>query len=250
MDFKDFGLGRCEPPDFEHVEKYPYTAASPLIVEKLLVLPRWHTKHNQGSEGACVGFGTSMMLTIVNEQQLREGGKTDAYIRYNPWWLWDRAKEVDVWPTTNPGDSNGTSVRAACDILKKSGHVFWPNSNIKTSISGPFLKEGIKVYRWARTIDEVRACIYEGKPVSIGVNWYQNFDRPVFYKGEYWIGKSSNLGLQRGGHCVCVYGASDTRQAVRIKNSWGAAYPEVWMPYTTLERLIRENGEVAIITDL
>ena len=38
--------------------------------------------------------------------------------------------------------------------------------------------------------------------------------------------------------------------AVRILNSWGRGYPHrVWMPDETLQRLIDEDGEVALITD-
>jgi hypothetical protein len=37
---------------------------------------------------------------------------------------------------------------------------------------------------------------------------------------------------------------------VRILNSWGRGYPHrVWMPDETLQRLIDEDGEVALVTD-
>ena len=34
-----------------------------------------------------------------------------------------------------------------------------------------------------------------------------------------------------------------------MKNSWGLEYPQVWLPYDVMDRLIREDGEVAIVTD-
>ena len=44
--------------------------------------------------------------------------------------------------------------------------------------------------------------------------------------------------------------ADDRAGAVRILNSWGRGYPHrVWMPDETLQRLIDEDGEVALITD-
>ena len=44
--------------------------------------------------------------------------------------------------------------------------------------------------------------------------------------------------------------ANDAAGAVRILNSWGRGYPHrVWMPDETLQRLIDEDGEVALITD-
>lgn len=245
------GLGRLVPPDFEHVKKYALSnviTPETFVVEKLLVLPVWHAQHDQGSEGACVGFGTTMMLTMLNLHQCRMQGAKDVYIRYNPWWLWDRAKETDTFPDTNPGDSNGTTVRAACEVLQIQGHVVWENEADPKSFAVAEALSGISAYRWAQNIDEVRQCIRDNVPVAIGVNWYQNFDKPEYVNGEYWIGRG-DLGLIRGGHCVCIYGASDQRQAVRIKNSWGASYPEVWMSYEVLNRLLSEDGEVAVITD-
>jgi len=41
-------------------------------------------------------------------------------------------------------------------------------------------------------------------PVTIGVNWYENFDEPVKdSRGRWWIGRGP-LGSIRGGHCVCL----------------------------------------------
>ncbi len=240
-------LGRRVPEDWEHVEKYPYRSVQPLTAtttERILRLPVFHKTWDQGSEGACVGFGTSMMMSIINENQAR-AAKTLPYVhRYDPRWLWNEAKKIDVWADTNPGDSNGTSVRAACDVLRDQGHV-----RIISKKSRPVdSSQGISTNRWASTVDEVRTSISLGNPCSIGVNWYSNFDSPVKKNKESWIGEG-DLGSVRGGHCVCLYGASDRRQAVRVKNSWGTAYPSVWLPYKTLERLLAEYGEITIVTD-
>jgi hypothetical protein len=248
------GLGRMVPKDFEHIDKFPLRAlgrGTTKDVEKLLVLPKWHTLHDQGEEGACVGFGTSMMLSMLNEHQCRTQGQKEPYIRYNPWWLWDRAKEIDEFQETNPGDSNGTTVRAACEILRTIGHVLWEKEEDNKSFLPPETTFGISAYRWATNVDEMRTAIDSNQPLVIGVNWYLNFDSPVYKDGEWWIGlDANNLGRTRGGHSLCLYGASDKRQAFRGKNSWGPKYPEFWIPFTTTERLIREQGEVAIITDL
>lgn len=241
-------LGRRTPEDFNHVEKYPFAAVQPLTavsVNRSLRLPGFHSTWDQGREGACVGFGTSMMMSILNEAQSRAAVTKPYTHRYDPWWLWDRAKEVDYWPDTNPGDSNGTSVSAACDILRTKGH--------RRIVSGKTLPEavgeGISTNRWAGSVDEVRTALSMGIPCSIGVNWYTAFDNPTYDGSRYWIGKDGNLGSIRGGHCVCIYGAWDKYQAVRIKNSWGSSYPLVWMPYSVLQRLINESGEVTLVTD-
>lgn len=244
----DKPLGRKIPTDWKHIQKYPMRAvmaADVTKVEKILKLPYWHWQHDQGSEGACVGFGSSMMMSIMNESQARLA-KLPPYVHlYNARWLWNEAKKIDEWDDTNPGDNEGTSVRAAMDVLRTLGHV-----RVVRKLDKPAdISQGIKENRWATKIDEMRAAIAEGKPVSIGVYWYANFDNPKPKGKEFIIGEG-DLGLIRGGHCVCVYGASDKRQAFKIKNSWGKDYPLVWMPYETMERLLREDGEATLITDI
>lgn len=41
--------------------------------------------------------------------------------RYNPIHIWNEAKKIDEWADTNPGDSNGTSVRAGYDVARTQG---------------------------------------------------------------------------------------------------------------------------------
>jgi len=97
----------------------------------------WYSFYDQGAEGACVGFGSSRMMSLLNRK------------KYDARWLWNRAKEVDEWPDTNPGDDNGTSVRAAMDILRREGHKPWGGTGqVKQS-------EGISANRWATTVPEV-----------------------------------------------------------------------------------------------
>jgi hypothetical protein len=215
-----------------------------LQVEKNLRLPRWHRLHDQGKEGACVGFGLSMMMSILNETQAI-ADKLPPYIhRYNAQWLWKEAKKIDEWEDTNPDDDNGTSVRAGADILRTIGH----QRILRRKVMDADIAQGIQENRWATTVDEIRSSINSNIPVAIGVNWYANFDEPSNEDGDNWIGKGE-LGYVRGGHCVCIYGASDERQAFRIKNSWGCDYPLVWLPYTVMDRLLREDGEATLVVD-
>lgn len=248
----DGALGRRTPTDFKHVEAYPLRtliadAAHELVVppansEKGLGLPWWWRQHNQGNEGACVGFGGSAMMSITNHAQRLKATGSDITYRYDARWLYLETQLVDEWAETPPEE--GTSVRASCDILRTRGH-----RRVQRGVSGPeLLEHGIAANRWATTVDEVRAAIWAGFAVSIGVSWYTNFDTPVDFAGEKWIGRG-NLGSVRGGHCTALYRFSDRREAFRQMNSWGASYPTVWLPYAVLERLIGEHGEIAVITD-
>ncbi len=244
-DPEDPRLGRFIPDDWDHLEKYPLTAPAeeaptprPVVIgvnwyvefgdpkEEVTrggtkyVLPNadsltevrgghcvclepagqpdpdeWWDFYDQGAEGACVGFGWSRCMSLLNQEL------------YAARWLWDRAKEIDQWDETNPGDDNGTSCRAAGDILKKHGHVDWADEyadDDHTERDGykPAADNGITRYRWARSVDDVHKV----------------------------------LGYDGGG--------------VTFLNSWGRGYPHrVFMPDDVLDRLMREDGEVAIPTD-
>jgi hypothetical protein len=250
-DPEDPRLGRFIPDDWGHVESYPLTALSPderptqtpvvigvnwyvefdnpetdessgetfvarggadsltqvrgghcVCLEpggEMTDRDEWRKFYNQGREGACVGFGWSRCMSLLNSQE------------YAARWLWDRAKESDQWPQTNPGDNNGTSVRSGGDVLVGKGHVVWSESDAddewqERESYTPDGSQGISVFRWAQSVDDVHAVL--GNP------------------------RADELG------------------ALPILNSWGEDYPaRVWMPDDVFERLMREDGEVAIPTD-
>ena len=131
--------------------------------------------------------------------------------RYDARWLWDWAKSTDEWAETNPGDDEGTSVRAAlrdpARARPRAVEGDLQGAQLQAARQGGALgDEGIGVYRWAKTVDEV--------------------------------------------HKILKSPANDAAGAVRILNSWGRGYPHrVWMPDETLQRLIDEDGEVALVTD-
>jgi hypothetical protein len=240
-------LGRRVPLDWKHVEKYPLrqlaTADQPVNVPVTIGV-NWYTEfdkpardvngrwwvakngkltgirgghcvclkpgkrpdieswwnfYDQGSEGACVGFGSSRMMSLLNRK------------RFDARWLWDRAKQVDPWSDTNPGDDEGTSVSAGMDVLRKSGHVPWRSAyagrnHVQRAQEKPALTEGIARNRWATTVDEILKML----------------DTPL----------------------------CDSLQAVPFLNSWGRSYPHItWMPLSVLGRLLSEYGEATMVTD-
>lgn len=232
----------------------PLTA---FVVDKRLSLPTWHWTHDQGREGSCVGHGTAMERAISNTAQNKLLRLILPTRRYNPIDVWNEAKIRDEWPDTNPGDDNGTSVHAGYDVclyegLQRVKTMYLDANGVPQPIDAKPRdpNEGVSAVRWATTVDDIRYAIYTGNPVTFGINWYSNFDSPT-RKPKFqlsWIGEG-NLGSIRGGHCVCIYGASDKYQAVAIKNSWGKSYPLIWMPYSMVERLLSEQGEAALVTD-
>lgn len=239
-------FGRRIPPDFEHVSRWALAEAAlptpPANTEKSLGLPWWWKQHNQGSGGACVGWGESAMMSITNRfQRYQTTGQYVTY-RYECQWLYKQAQLVDAFPDTPPGE--GTTLNAGGRILKTQGHRRVQNGKV-----GPALLEhGISAYRWAVNHNEIRAAIFAGLAVAIGINWYNAFWAPYMMDGDRWVDIPAGNKVS-GGHCVCLYRMSDKRQAFSLMNSWGASYPPVWLGYETMDRLLHEDGEAMVITD-
>lgn len=155
--------------------------------------------YDQGNDGACVGFSLSRMTTLLNDNL------------YDARWLWDIAKTVDEFSDSNPGDNNGTSVRAGCDVLRDKGHVIWSDTYLNRTWQErdkepPRIGEGIESNVWATSAQEV-------------ANVLQNPE-------------------------------GDKRGAVVLLNSWGKSYPHrVYVALEILDRLIKEDGEAALVVD-
>lgn len=212
--------------------------AMTFTVNRRLDLPRHMLpNYDQGSEGACAGFAWSWAMSILNRRF------------YAARKLYLEAQFIDPWSDTPPEE--GTSTMAPALILRDQGHwrfvrgMTWPIA----------LNEGVRSFVFARTVDDLRLSILNGIPAVLGVNWYDSFDAPVwgdFGKGgnRWWIGRNWGLlGDIRGGHCICCFGARDDIQAFTLVNSWGVNYPIVNIPYLTVERLLKEDGDLMMPVD-
>lgn len=249
---KDPRLDRRLPSNYRHVELYPARALKKLAkvvrdVEVLRLPPspkKYQLFYDQGSEGACVGFGESIERSIVNRRL------------YDALWLYREAQKIDEWNDTPP--ESGTSLSAGFDVLRTRGH-----RRIYAARSMPeMIQHGIvKVNRWLTTVDEGRTALSEGYVVIDGIAWFSNFyERGLIERKrqsrngrvvrEYWIPEPDGWGPMVGYHCIARAGASDERQAFAWLNSWGPTYPwPVYASYESHQKLMTINGEAAIVTD-
>jgi hypothetical protein len=213
-------LGRVAPSDWKHVERYPLRALAPAEqpTQVPVVLgvnwygafdqpqrlgsngqgswwigrgalgPRrgghaicaefgggpdstgWHSFYDQGSEGACVGFAWSRAMSLLNRR------------RYDAAWLYGAAQRIDEWD----GESYaGTSVRAAADILSTLGHRAVRGGRAR----GERPEEGIAVYRWATSVDEVHAALGDEQADRLGAipllnSWGVKYPQRVWLPDE------------------------------------------------------------------
>lgn len=99
----------------------------------------WWDFYNQILEGKCVGEGCSRMMSLVNR------------VRYDATWLWHRARLTDEWSDNDDlsDGEQGTSVRAALEILRTEGH---KRARQHAEVN---VRDGIAAYRWTTSADEV-----------------------------------------------------------------------------------------------
>lgn len=237
----NFGLGRIEPTDDRHLQKYPLTAATlPAKPSHVVIGVPWYATfflpvadpklpntfwiaRSDTPWGAVVG-GHAVCLKSPHISDLpgwhkfynqgqegacvgfaasrhQSGHNRKRYAAFDLYWA---AQKVDEWPGE---DYSGTSVRAAFDVMRDSG--LWVSRSGKAS--GPLHKEGISVNRWATSIEDVAMCL---SPQDAG--------RAILNRG--WV---------------------------EFLNSWGTAYPHrTRIELDSLYRLLfRENGDATVATD-
>jgi hypothetical protein len=179
---------------------------------------------DQGSEGACVGFGwTGELLASPRRSETRVTAASGNLFALD---LYHRAQVLDEWP----GEAySGTSVLAGAKALMEKGL--------------------IESYRWCFGIDDVRAAIITEGPVVIGIPWYESM-----YETEM-NGEVVVDGDQVGGHCILVTGYDPShpdfegREMYRWRNSWGSAYGingSGWIDAGDLRDLLADAGEACV----
>lgn len=239
-------LGRLEPSPEKVHQNGLYSIGDlpefvvPAKIEKVLDYPDYVDWYNQRKRNACTGFASSWAATICNQLDETPPPKYDAV------WLYHQGQLIDDDPRTDPDHDIGGYIWACMDVLKKKGHRKVVN-NITLDAD---LIHGIESYYWAHTIDDLRSAIYADRPVVFGVPWYDEFSNPVRVNNEWWIGRNVNWNARPvGGHAICGFGVSDMRDAAMWINSWGPTFPPVWIPYSTIEKLMARQGEMCVPLD-
>lgn len=222
-------LGRREPTDWEHVQKYPLSGIPEEERprgEPVVLGINWYTSFftpekdgrrwwiGRGSDWGRVEGGHAIAVkpdrvsdlgtwhehydqnrnSCVGHACSRSRSLVERRV-YDGEWLYDRALERDEWE----GEADqGTSLRAGFRVLHELGPRNANTGNVKPA-------EGVAAYRWLPSAGHVRV--------------------------------------------VLASPSNDEVEAVRLVNSWGTKWPHyVWLPYDALERLLQENGEAVVAT--
>ncbi|MDD4736646.1 MAG: C1 family peptidase [Kiritimatiellae bacterium] len=168
---------------------------------------------DQGSEGACTGFGTAHELA---SDPVRVPRVTARLARK----IYNLAKTLDQWAGE---DYEGSSVLAAAKAAKELGYY--------------------QEYRWSFDVDDLRQAICEIGPAVIGVNWTEHMEHTDNH------GFIRARGKVMGGHCVCIRGWSNDQSAFIGRNSWGRSWGmngDFYISYADLKALLADDGEACI----
>ena len=175
---------------------------------------------DQGATGTCVGHGWAAWL---------QGAPLMTKTGMNPFQIYDEAIVNDEFSDNDidPTRQFGTSVRAGVKVLQAHGHVM--------------------NYLWAQSVEDIRSWhLADQGCIVLGIDWYADMmetDQNGFIhaSGE-WV----------GGHCIKTTGWSDTRDAVRLQNSWGVTWGQfgrAWLGRDDLARLLAQQGEACAATE-
>lgn len=180
---------------------------------------------DQGSEGACVGFGWMGEFLAQPAAPEPQPGKFATQKYAND--VYQTAKTIDEYPGEN---YEGTSVLAGAKVMRARGF--------------------IKSYRWAFSIEDVRDAIIQEGPVVIGIPWKEG----MYETGPGGLVKVS--GKSVGGHCLVLTGYDPAMkigarkyEVYRWRNSWGPDYGVNGSGYikaTDLAKLLKNVGEACV----
>lgn len=174
---------------------------------------------DQGQTPMCVGYSTAGWIVaapVVNPLP-------------DPVAVYHDAQLVDGSPLPH----EGSTVRAAMKVLQSKGVV--------------------SQYNWAFDLTTVINYVLEKGPMVVGTNWYRSM---FSVDTNYNIGISGKIA---GGHAYIFIGADQNHKNKRgigaflIQSSWGKLWGNngrAWLSFANVDRLLREQGEAAVATEL
>lgn len=220
MSFEQVKFGRIYVPDSRDND-FLVSSVLPGTIPDIRRKYWWNAgwQGDQGDTSQCVAY--SWMHWIEDGPMIQDqlpAGRPQPL--FNTTRFYRECQLRDAWPGTS---YDGTSVRAGAKILKEMG--------------------AVKEYRWAKTLDEVIACLTLLGPVVVGTTWYSGMTdlRPNRVV--------RTTGRNQGGHAYVLNGFDKDSELIRLKNSWGSKWGDnghAYIRFGDFEKLISDWGEVCV----
>lgn len=226
------GLGRRVPTDFEHVDKYPLRAVGPVAALGPAVWGiNWYSDFDQPvkkNDEYWIGLDSNNIGYNV-------GGHAIAQPFFG-------AGDLDKWYQWY---DQGYSPH--CVGFSLSRAMSWLNRRFY---------DADWLYYEAQKVDEWEGEDYDGTSVRGGCRILNTVGHRRIYNGET-LAASLQHGISAYRWITnvddvleVVGGEQKERGAITWRNSWGTSYPhKVWLPAETAQRLLDEEGELAVFTD-
>lgn len=184
------------------------------------------TVWNQGVTNSCAGHAGSTFFQILYSKL------NGTSIKFSPWWLYYKARELDGETSTD----EGTTLRNIMKSANQSG--ICPNYAYGTDTWKYIPREGetllaskLKLKSYFRvfetdlddTVEQMALILSEEKlPILIGVMvWKKAFDKA---SNGYLSGEVYDNDVLLGGHALVVYGYDSLNDNFLIQNSWGTSW--------------------------
>ena len=249
-------LGRRAPTDWRHYEKFPLTAATtPTTPTPVAIGVNWYedfdTPVQKGSR-SWIGLDSKQLGKVRGGHCvcLEPGDQLNGNRRGRP----PAAGQPELVGLLRPGPRGRVrrlrvlahDEPAQSQALRRPLVVGLGQVDRRVARDEPRRRPGHERARGLR--DPARARPRAWKQTFKGRSYKQrDKEEPVGRRGHRRLPLGQD---RRRGPQVLKSPANDAAGAVRILNSWGRGYPHrVWMPDETLQRLIDEDGEVALVTD-
>lgn len=193
---------------------------------------------DQGSEGSCTAWGTTYAARSV-----LKGGTSYSYNTniFSPEYVYNQIKIGSC--------DGGSYVTYALDLLKNQGACTWatmPYSSTNGCSTMPNAQQqqeaaANKIASYTRvslTATAIKTQLANGKAVVVAGPVYSSF----MYLGNNQI-QTTVKGKSMGGHCYCVVGYDDAKQAFKVMNSWGTSWATSgfgWISYNLVTKVWQE----------
>lgn len=186
---------------------------------------------DQGQLGSCTSFGIARSLQYAqNKAGLPSFEPSHLFIYYN-----------ERWEEGTISQDSGAAIRdgiKSCNVYGFAPESLWPYDINKFTEKPPqtaydaATKDRIHFYASIdnSNINNVKLALVHQYPVVFGFTVYQNFED---YQAGQVLTLPTNLD-PLGGHCTCIAGYDDGKNAFLVANSWGTSWGDggyFWISY-------------------
>lgn len=236
----------------QNIKKLPsYHLTNKALPSSVDLASKFPAVQDQGSLGSCVTFATTYDKDYEENVKRNWGLSTSNHL-FSQSYIYSQIHGDDS------ADGGGATFSDAFNLLESQGDTTlndmpydgddygWETTPTRAQKKHA---ASYKATNWSELDDgnytEIKQELAKGTPVVIGISVYPDFDNispsnPIFDKIS---------GTNRGGHALCVIGYDDSKQAVKIINSWGKSWGlngYGWISYKVLQQ---EGVEAYVLND-